>query len=88
MATLQQPPRHPRRPAAGAYFPCGKSISGEQTIVVQPGLPWCLDCVLDYGKQGDFKVEMRVGVGIALLGRLADGFIYDPPWGFYADDRS
>ena len=56
--------------------------------MVQPGLPWCLDCVLDYGKQGDFKVEMRVGVGIALLGRLADGFIYDPPWGFYADDRS
>ena len=49
--------------------------------MVQPGVPWCLDCALDYGQQGDFKVEMRVGVSIALLGRLADGFIYDPPLG-------
>ena len=51
--------------------------------MVQPGIRWCLDCVLDYGKQGDFEVEMRVGVSIALLGHLADGLIYDRPWGFY-----
>ena len=83
MATPQQPPPHPRRPAAGACLPRGKRITGERTIVVQPGVPFCLDCVLDYGKQGDFEVEMRVGVSIDLLGRLADGLLYDRPWGFY-----
>ena len=46
-------------------------------------MPWCLDCVLDYGKQGDFEVEMRVGVSIDLLGHLVGGLIYDRPWGFY-----
>ena len=83
MVTPQRPSPHPSRPLEGACLPCGKRISGEQTIVVQPGVPWCLDCVLDYGKQGDFEVEMRVGVSIDLLGRLADGLLYDRPWGFY-----
>ena len=83
MVTPHQMPPHPRRPPAGACFPCGKRLSGQQTVVVQPGMPWCLDCVLDYGKQGDFEVEMRVGVSIALLAHLADGLIYDRPWGFY-----
>ena len=83
MVTSHQPPQHSGRPPAGKCLPCGKRISGEQTVVVQPGMPWCLDCVLDYGKQGDFEVEMRVGVSIALLAHLADGLIYDRPWGFY-----
>ena len=83
MVRPHQPPPHPRRPPAGRCLPCGKRISGEQTIVVQPGAPWCLNCVLDYGKLGDFDVEMRVGVSIDLLGHLADGLIYDRPWGFY-----
>ena len=83
MVTPQQPPLLPRRPVAGACFPCGKRISGQQTIVVQPGVPWCLDYVLDYGKQGDFEVQMRVSVSIALLGHPAGGLIYDRPWGFY-----
>ena len=61
--------------------PTVNGFSGEQTVAVQPGMPWCPDCVLDYGKQGDFEVEMRVGVSIALLGHLADGLIYDVPWG-------
>ena len=83
MVRSHQSPPHPRRPPAGRCLPCGKRISGEQTIVSQPGAPWCLNCVLDYGKQNDFEVEMRVGVSIDLLGRLADGLIYDVPWGFY-----
>ena len=83
MVAPHQTPPHPRRPPAGVCLPCGKRLSGQQTVVVQPGMPWCLDCVLDYGKQGDFEVEMRVGVSIALLAHLADGLIYDRPWGFY-----
>ena len=83
MVTPHQPPPHPGRPPAGACLPCGKRISGEQTVVVQPGIPWCLDCVLSYGKSRDFEVEMRVGVSIALLGQLVDRLIYDGPWGFY-----
>ena len=51
--------------------------------MVQPGVPWCLDRVLDYGKRGDFEVGMRVGVSIALLGDLAHGLPYDRPWGSY-----
>ena len=81
MFTPHQSPPHPRRPPAGACLPCGKRISGEQTVVVKPGMSWCLDCVLSYGKSGDFEVEMRVGVSIDLLGRLGDGLIYDRPLG-------
>ena len=83
MVTSHQPPPLPGRPPAGECLPCGKRISGEQTVVVQPGVPWCLDCVLSYGKDGDLEVEMRVGVSIDLLGRLADGLLYDGPWGFH-----
>ena len=68
MVTLHQLPPHPGRPPAGTCLACGKRISGEQTVVVQPGVPWCLDCVLSYGKDGDCEIETRVGVSIDLLG--------------------
>jgi hypothetical protein len=68
MVTPHQLPQHPGRPPAGACLACGKRISGEQTVVVQPAVPWCLDCVLSYGKDGDLEVETGVGVSIDLLG--------------------
>ena len=55
MATPQQPPPHARRPVAGACLPCGKRISGEQTIVIQPGPPGVWPAFWTTGNKGTLR---------------------------------